>query len=97
MRHTIRSGALLGDGDLRLGDGTIGIDAKLHSTNHKTVSVAVDVLDKARQQGCIVVVTLASGRKFALAELDLFLNSAREIAELPGHEEKESSQDSQRP
>jgi hypothetical protein len=83
-RATHRSGATFGDGDSRLVVGdeelSVGIDDKFHSKAFKTVSLSTDEIDKARRQGCIVVVTLANGRKFAVAEFDYFVNSANEIA-----------------
>lgn len=84
-RATHRSGATFGDGDSRLvgSDGeelSVGIDDKFHSTVRKTVSLSTDEIDKARNQNCFVVVTLANGRKFAVAEFDYFTLAAKEIA-----------------
>ena len=84
-RATLRSGALLGDGDSRLvgKDGeelSVGIDDKFHSKAFKTVSLSTDEIDKAQRQGCFIVVTLANGRKFAVAEFNYFTAAAKEIA-----------------
>jgi len=82
VRATHRSGAANGDGDSRLGDGTVGIDDKLQSKSTHQFIVKVAEVEKARAQGCILVITTGTGRKFALAELDFYLESASHIAEL---------------
>ena len=80
VRATHRSGASNGDGDSRLGTGEIGIDDKLQTRATSQFTVKVAELEKARAQGCIVVITNASGRKFAVAELDFFITAAGHIA-----------------
>lgn len=90
-RATVRSGAAFGDGDSRLvkvsgEELRVGIDDKFHSRATKTVSLNTDEIDKARRQNCIVVVTLANGRKFAVAEFDYFISAAEEIGQLTTQE-----------
>ena len=91
-RATRRSGAAFGDGDSRLvkvsgEELPVGIDDKFHSKATKTVSLSTDEIDKARRQNCIVVVTLANGRKFAVAEFDYFTYAADQIGQLTTQED----------
>lgn len=82
VRQTLASGSVIGDGDTRLGDGSIGLDDKLMSRAHKQFTITLDAIDKARRQACMIVVTTAEGRKFAVMELDYLLSSAAAISEL---------------
>lgn len=81
IRATKRSGALNGDGDSRLGDGQWGVDDKRHSRASSTISVSVADVEKASNQSCVLVVTLATGRKFVIAELDDFVSASESIAD----------------
>ena len=49
VRQTLASGAVIGDGDSRLGDGSVGLDDKLQSRSFKQIVVKIDEVDKARE------------------------------------------------
>jgi len=76
VRQTMRSGALNGDGDTRLGDGSFGIDDKLMSRNREQFTITTKEINKASAQQCVIVVTLATGEKFVVAKLEDMLKAA---------------------
>jgi hypothetical protein len=79
IRATQRSGALNGDGDSRLGDGTLGIEDKLQSRSFKQFTVTLNEVDKAHKQGCLLVVTTAEGRKFVVSDLEFLILHADDV------------------
>jgi len=82
IRATQRSGAVNGDGDSRIGSGRVGIDDKLQSRATKHITLKTEEIDKAHRQGCIVIITTATGRKFVVAELDFFIRNLDALQEL---------------
>jgi hypothetical protein len=82
IRATQRSGAVNGDGDSRIGSGRVGIDDKLQSKATKQITLKTEEIDKAHRQGCIVVITTSTGRKFVVAELDFFIRNLDALQEL---------------
>lgn len=85
VRATQGSGARNGDGDSRLGDGTIGIEDKMQSRSRKQFVTKTDELDKAHRQGCLLVVTNADGEKIAIARLEWLLEHAADLVSLRDH------------
>lgn len=86
VRATKRSGALNGDGDSRVGDGSIGIEDKTQSNATRQFTVVVDELEKAHRQGCIMVVTTATGAKFVVSELTFFCENLESLQQLVIHD-----------
>jgi hypothetical protein len=82
IRATQRSGAVNGDGDSRIGSGRVGIDDKLQSKATKQITIKTEEIDKAHRQGCIVIITTATGRKFIVAELNFFIRNLDALQEL---------------
>ena len=82
IRATQRSGAENGDGDSRLGDGQWGIDDKLQTRSTSQFTISVAEIDKASRQRSVIVVTLATGRKFVVADIDDFCSCAAAMAEV---------------
>ena len=79
IRATHRSGASNGDGDSRLGDGQWGVDDKLKSTSATQFTITVSEIAKAHDQHCIIIVTLSSGMKYVVAELDDFCSATKAL------------------